>query len=188
MENGIQQRTDGEAKVDHAEQTARMLWAEYARGRWTDRAARLVWARLRHRIGFHWRLMGDEVIEYGGELAFTDVELLAVAIRALGRPCEYCGDAFGVDSCGWTRRDPVCRQAMNTALAGARALRLAAVAVCCVRCALAHRLFTDAEFGEVVRALRRCDEEVFRAALRALGEGTSWGLQPAHNARRAGAP
>jgi hypothetical protein len=101
----------------------------------------------------------------------------------LDQLCEYCGDFFGVDSWGVTRRNPL--RKVHGSNIETTSFGIEAYAAGCGTCAQAHKYFSDAEFHAVLNALRLCDGGVTAAALEALAKGTSRTLGPASNAKRA---
>jgi hypothetical protein len=156
-------------------------WCEYARPRFSPARALVEWDKLSaSRCPRAWAALADEVQAHGGRLRFGRTELLLAVVSGLEAACEYCGEYFGVESWGVVRRNPLRGNPERCDFS------VASVAVCCADCSQAHKRFTDAQYRDVLAALRRCDPSVVRSAVAALAKGTPPAPGPASNAKRPG--
>jgi hypothetical protein len=156
-----------------SEQNVRLLWSEYARPRFSTHQSQVRWVSLRNAVYATWMVLAVEAQRRGGRLSFNRSDLVAEVVQGLDVACEYCGAYFGVESWGVVRRNPLRKvQGSNVETT---AFGVESVAVCCDACSLAHRIFTDEEYRDVIAALRRCDVAVAAAAVAALGKRYSPG-------------
>lgn len=170
--------------ISKEQQQARALWCEYARPRFSCNQSRVRWAKLTEEVYEAWTICASEAQQHGGRLRFNRTELVMAVVRGLNAACEYCGEYFGVESWGVVRRNPL-RNVHGSSVETCD-FSIEAMAVCCSRCAEAHRIFTDDEYHRVLTALRPCDAAVTAAAVAALAKGTPRAPGRASNAKRAG--